>query len=448
MIALVMWGDLVEDFLDPIDVSMHTFVEEMTGGWLFGYVEALARVDVSTVVICVTARVSRPVRRVHRPTGATMWFLPASAAYRRVRRWLPAPYACDRRSAREGLRGLRAGRAMLARHVAPYLSTPALTLGRILRQEGCRAILIQEYEEARFDVCVLLGRWLRLPVYATFQGGDRHRSALEPLIRPHTLHAAAGLIVASRSERERLTDRYGLSAARMTAVFNPLDLAQWPSADRAAARAELGIPQEAKVAVWHGRVDIRPKGLDVLVDAWELACRARPDDDLRLLVVGGGADDARFRALLAERQATGLFWREGYVIDRSKIRPYLDAADLYVFSSRHEGFPVAVVEAMACGLPVLAADAPGVRDILAAGAADGGVIVPREDPLALAAGINRMLDDLSGCRRLGILARARVEAAFSPQAVGEQLRAALTPPRTRRPRAVRWHRTDGVASGR
>ncbi|MBA3252201.1 MAG: glycosyltransferase family 4 protein [Geodermatophilaceae bacterium] len=441
MIALLMWGDLVEDFLDPIDVSMDTFVGEMTGGWLFGYVEALARVHVSTAVICVTARVSQPVRRVHRPTGAPIWFLPASAAYRRVRRWLPAPYATDRTSARQDLRGLRAGRAMLARHVAPYLATPALTLARILRQEGCRAILVQEYEEARFDVCVLLGRMLHIPVYATFQGGDRHRSALEPLIRPHTLGAAAGLIVASRSERERLTARYRLPAARIAAIFNPLDLAQWPPADRAAARVELGLPLEAKVAVWHGRVDIRPKGLDVLVDAWELTCRARPDEDLRLLVVGGGADDAEFRAVLAERQITGLFWRAGYVVDRDQIRPYLDAADMYVFPSRHEGFPVAVIEAMACGLPVLAADAPGVRDILAAGAGDGGVIVPRGDPQALAAGMSRMLDDLSECRRLGIRARARVEDAFSPDAVGEQLRAVLT----RAPARVRSARSVGTA---
>ena len=68
---------------------------------------------------------------------------------------------------------------------------------------------------------------------------------------------------------------------------------------------------------------------------------------------------------------------EEWVLDRARIRTFLSAADVYAFPSRHEGFAVAPLEAMACGLPIVAADAPGVPDLLACGEACGGIMVPR-----------------------------------------------------------------------
>jgi glycosyltransferase involved in cell wall biosynthesis len=58
------------------------------------------------------------------------------------------------------------------------------------------------------------------------------------------------------------------------------------------------------------------------------------------------------------------------------MRQYLSVADVYVFPSRHEGFPVAPLEAMACGLPIVAAYAPGICDILSEGEESGGLVVP------------------------------------------------------------------------
>lgn len=424
-IALLPWGDLLEDFLDPIGLSIDAFVEEMSGGWLFGYIDALATVGVGTCLVCVTGQVDEPVRRTHVPTGAPIWLLPATRAYRRVRQILPTPYAWNRASATSGLHGARAVIAAGSRHVAPYLSTPPWALAAVLHKERCSALLCQEYEEPRFDVCVVLGSMLRLPVLATFQGGDRQRTGLEPAVRRRSLNAAAGLVVASSVERDRLRHRYGIPADRIARIFNPLDIDKWPLGDRAAARAQLGISESAKVAVWHGRLDVQRKGLDVLVGAWELLCASHPDDDLRLLLVGSGADAPQLRALLAAHRLRGVSWLDSYVVDRTRIRPYLDAADVYAFPSRHEGFPVAPIEAMACGLPLVAADAAGVTDILAAGEENGGIVVPRGNVAAFATALARLLDDRPLSRELGGRARARAESAFSLATVGQQLQTFL-----------------------
>jgi starch synthase len=77
---------------------------------------------------------------------------------------------------------------------------------------------------------------------------------------------------------------------------------------------------------------------------------------------------------------------------------------------------------MASGLPVVAADAPGVPDILENGEFSGGLVVPREDSTALALALKRVLDDEPWRQELSKRARRRIEEHFSPEAVGPQLR--------------------------
>jgi starch synthase len=108
-------------------------------------------------------------------------------------------------------------------------------------------------------------------------------------------------------------------------------------------------------------------------------------------------------------------------LDRAEMRQYLSAADVYVFPSRHEGFPVAPLEAMACGLPIVAASAPGVADIFHQGEESGGLVVPTGDATLLARHLGRLLDDDVAARILGSRARVRVEQAFSLNTVGAQL---------------------------
>jgi starch synthase len=168
-------------------------------------------------------------------------------------------------------------------------------------------------------------------------------------------------------------------------------------------------------------VDIRRKGLDVLLAAWRCVCAERPQDDLLLILMGSGVDANALAADIERTHVPHLRWIRDYVLDKDRIRRLLSAGDVYVLPSRHEGFPVAPLEAMACGLPVVAASAPGVSDILAEGEASGGIIVPTGDAPALARTVGRLVDDVALARDLGARARRRVETAFGVDVVGGQL---------------------------
>jgi glycosyltransferase involved in cell wall biosynthesis len=422
-VAILPWGDLVEDYLDPLDRTIDDYAERLSGGWLFGYAEALRRAGVATVVVCWSRAVERPTRRIHAPTGAVLWFLPPSGAYRAARRQLRDPYAWTARGALRPGGSRVAGR--LARVAAPFLTATPVALARVLRQEGCRAVLCQEYEEGRFDVCVALGRRLHLPVFATFQGGDHTRTTLERLVRRRSVRRAAGLLVGAEREVERVARRYGVPAERVARVPNPLDPATVRRVPKDEARAALGLSKEAPVAVWVGRVDVHPKGMDVLLDAWE---RVRSDlaaHGPTLLLLGTGSGAGWMHEQLATRRLDDVQWRDEYVLDRDVVGTYLSAGDIFVLPSRQEGFPVAPVEAMAAGLPVVACDAPGVRAVVGEGPAAGGVVVPREDARALARELARFLHDPSLAAEVGDAARRRAESTFSLEAVGAQLRALL-----------------------
>ena len=424
-VALVDWSELLEDYLDNIGVTFESFRDEMTGGWMFGYIEALRRAGVRVVLFCVSARVTKATHFTHAPTGADLCVLPASRAYRALRRRVLNPYATTLEAAVGMVQG-RARRAWwsTARELMPYLSTPIVALARELRRQRCDTLLVQDYEHARFDVCLLLGRLTGRRVYATFQGGDVSHRRLERSLRRVAVQSADGLFVGASGEAARLRERYGLASEKIAHVFNPLDLSEWQPGDRLASRRELGLPQAARVVVWHGRVDFRRKGLDVLLDAWQRICSERLDKDLRLVLVGTGNDAAELRANIEGRR--GVVWVDEYVRDRARLQTYLHAADVYAFPSRHEGFAVAPLEAMASGLPVVAANAPGVSDLLEGGETSGGIVVPRGDALAFANALARLIDDEDLCRVLGLRARARVEESFALEAVGARLKEFIT----------------------
>ncbi len=408
-IALLSGGDRFEDFFDKIGVSLETFREEFTGGWLFNYIEALRLVGVRTVLLFTSARVNEPQHFTHVESKAAVWVLPSPRLHRKIRngqrRFFPD------------------SKSLVA--AASYAATPLRALTTVLRKEQCDAILCQEYEHARFDTCVLLGRLLGLPVFATYQGGNETRTRVEQPLRRLSIGRCAGLIIPSCEEVARVQRTYGVPAEKIGSIANPVELVASEDYDRQATRAELGIGRNTRVVAWHGRVQIDKKGLDVLLDAWDRICSARPDDDILLLLVGNGRDADALRRRLASTQKTR--WVDRYVFNRHELWAYLSAADLYTIPSRREGFAVAVLEAMACGLPPVCSDVPGVADAVPGGEDDGGIIVPHENDQALSVALLRLLDDQALAQRLGAIARWRVEDQFSLQVVGQKLRNFLFP---------------------
>ncbi len=266
--ALLLWGNVIEDFLDRIGLSLDDFCERITGGWLFGYIQALRSAGWQSVLFLVSRRVEGSTRLRHAPSGTRICVLPVWKAYKAVTRGMVDPYGGSVERVFGHTSRLRCLGRFARKEAAPYLATPLGALARNLRREGCTAILTQEYEYARFDTCVLLGQLLRLPVYATFQGGDRHSGRFEHLVRPVAMRAARGLVIGADGEAGRVVERYRIDAKKIWRIHNPIDLDLWRPMDREGARRQLGLPPQSRIVIYHGRVDIYGKGLDVLLNAW------------------------------------------------------------------------------------------------------------------------------------------------------------------------------------
>lgn len=399
-VALLPWGDVIEDYLDTLDLSVEDFAMRMSGGWLFGYADALRTAGVDSCIVCVSGR-ERQVRRIANPeSGLACIVLPAPGAALMMRR-IPR------------LSGL-AGR----------LLTPRRALAAALRAEGVTHVICQEYEYHRTTAALIAAKAAHARAFASFQGGVPSASVHERRARGRTIRALDGLIIASATEAERVSRDHGVPVERIFGIPNPLDTNAWRPADRGAARRAAGLPETATIAICHTRIDVRRKGLDVMLDAWRRVVAAHPGRDLRLHLIGTGEGNAELARLIAEAPVPGLRWT-GYTTDRDAMRAELAVADLYLSASRNEGFAVAPLEAMACGLPVILSTAPGSAEILPRGEADGGLIVPAGDADTLAGTIGDLLADPSARARLAAAARARAETFVALPSVGRQLAWAL-----------------------
>lgn len=408
-VAILPWGDTVEDWLAPLGLSLDRFSGQMThGSWIFGFICALRKAGVRTVIVCVSSAVTVPQRFEQTPMGATVWALPeprlASVARRLMRR-----------------RPRAAGRllnAVLVR-LRPYLSTPPRALIAVLREERCDAVLCQEYEYARFEFAVPIGRLLRTPVFATFQGGYRPPNRFRLPGRRLAIPRAAGFVVGPAAEAERLHASYRIPRERIARISNPVDTNYWQAIDKSRARERLGIGADTAVVAWHGRVDIDIKGLDLLLEAWQQV--ADGESGRKLCLLGSGPDAGSLDAMIQRLNPRTVSWRNEFVTDADEVRLFLSAADVYVISSRTEASPVAALEAMSCGLPVVATTTARASDFLRLDEDRvAGLEVPPE-PAAIADALRKLLEDAELCERTSAWAREQVVSRFDTKLLGRQL---------------------------
>jgi glycosyltransferase involved in cell wall biosynthesis len=221
------------------------------------------------------------------------------------------------------------------------------------------------------------------------------------------------LIAVSQATRDFHVEQ-GIDGSRCVVVHNGVDLIHFcPSPRTGYLHRELGIPASVRLVATIGQLGLR-KATDVVLSAARSIARDVSDADW--LIVGertSNKDESRefesqLRSVAAEKPLLG---RVHFLGARSDIARIMNECDLLVHAARQEPLGRVLLEAAASGLPVVATDVGGTREIFPA-EADGAVLLPPDDCQALAQAVLLLLNDDDRRQRLSVAARRRAESAF------------------------------------
>jgi glycosyltransferase involved in cell wall biosynthesis len=205
-----------------------------------------------------------------------------------------------------------------------------------------------------------------------------------------------------------LVDR--IDASRVQTIYNGIDLAHWDATSKPAKH-----PGEFVVATV-GNIR-RVKGHDVFIKAAASIVLQFPN--VSFSIAGDVLEPAYFAELQKLVRDLGLSNHLHFAGGITNLQEYLSEADIFVLPSRSEGFSNAIVEAMAASLPVVATDVGGNAEAVQDGAS--GLIVPSEDPQALAVAITRLLSDPSMARQMGAAGKKLAAEKFTTDAMMHQV---------------------------
>jgi len=234
---------------------------------------------------------------------------------------------------------------------------------------------------------------LGLPFAVTTHGTDINVYSERPLIRGQLIWAlrkASVVIAVSRELQRRVRDLIPAYAERV--VYIPCaaaDPALFTSGDAMLARAELGLDSHSRVALFVGRL-VKIKAVDVLLTAWEmLRASAVLSATDRLVIIGDGPEREPLQAIA---QRSGL--AESVAIlpatDQQSIARWMSAATVFCLSSRNEGTPNVIVEALASGRPVVASRVGGIPELIVEGR--NGLLVESGNPIQFAEALRIALE--------------------------------------------------------
>jgi glycosyltransferase involved in cell wall biosynthesis len=280
-----------------------------------------------------------------------------------------------------------------------YLQYPALpVITRPVNGFNCGRALLQGLRGYRPDLvigydvypegfaAVAAARSLRIPVIVGALGSDilRGRGYFVGLLTSQTIKKANFVLTVSDNLRERVL-RYGIPAERCCTIRNGCDFAIFKPSSREAARLELNVDPSADVVVFIGRL-VPLKGLRELFEAAATlgASRSR----LQIVCIGEGPMDQELRQRASQPDLKG---HVSFSVSANphEIARWLAASNVFCLPSHSEGCPNVVIEALSCGLPVVASNVGGIPELLNSRC---GILVPPGDSRQLARGLSRALD--------------------------------------------------------
>jgi glycosyltransferase involved in cell wall biosynthesis len=258
------------------------------------------------------------------------------------------------------------------------------------------------------DLGILAKRSLGCPlVVKVLRGGAlgdldklHHRRGGEARIQRLRQHVDIFLTISREIEAELAAE--GIDPARCRFLPNGVDTHIYQPVDvrtKKEIRATLGLP-DGSICLFSGRL-APEKGLDTLLESWKKISAGHPQ--AHLLLLGSGPQEAALRKMAGERVIFG-----GYVPDPCL---YYQACDIFVLPSQTEGLSNAMLEAMACGLPVVATRVGAAQELNPKG--ENGRLVPAGSAQELAQALDFFLSNPAEGRRMGANGRNFIQNAYS-----------------------------------
>jgi glycosyltransferase involved in cell wall biosynthesis len=251
-------------------------------------------------------------------------------------------------------------------------------------------------------------------LYASPEDGMSRRALVYALERAASLCSGAELV--QNPEDLQVLTRLGVPPDKLVLLGNGVELSRFrPSVDvrgRGQARADLGVGADDVVVGTVARL-VWQKGFRELFAAAERLHDSHPNV---VFVVVGGPDPDKSDAIPSEQRAAAM--RRGRIVfagERDDMEDVYPAFDLFVIPSYREGFPRSAMEAAASGLPVIATDIRGCRQVVSHG--QSGLLVPIHDSDRLASAIEELVVNPALRRRMGAAGRRKAEAEFDDRSV-------------------------------
>lgn len=227
-------------------------------------------------------------------------------------------------------------------------------------------------------------------------------------------------ICVSDAVRERLVSEWGYPSRSTITIRNGVDLKHYSKGHTGSAsvlREELGISGAEPIVLCVGRLS-REKGVSFFFDALSLIEKR----GLRVhgLIVGDGPLRATLEKQLDE---LGLGSRVTFTGHQEDVRPYYGSAAICVLPSLTEGLPLVLLEAMASGVPCIATEVGGTKEVISHGV--DGLLVPPSSSRALASAIERLLTNRQECAEIAARGRRRVEESFDIEVSAQKIQTVL-----------------------
>jgi glycosyltransferase involved in cell wall biosynthesis len=290
------------------------------------------------------------------------------------------------------------------------------TISRLIRNNGIRVAHFH-FAIQGFDSLMRSARNAGLVVVTTFHGADVNKTLQEPatrdLVRDMTL-LSDHVTVVSRTLHDRLLAEVPEVAGRLSLVHNvvPTNFAQ--AVENAGAADHPPVRWDVLLV---GQLIAR-KGGDVLLDALAQVIETAPGT--RVALAGSGDMEAALRSQAGRLGLAGLVEFLGE-LSRDQLLGAYRTTRVLVIPSRSEGLPLVLLEALWIGLPVVASAVDGLPEVINDG--KNGLLVPPEDPGALAGAILRILTDESFSASLAKNARQGARHQFAPAVMADRFAA-------------------------